>query len=227
MRLDHYQNGRAPPDVAAAPPRRRQLRGDRLGHRDRRDRRRLHGGSRRARRRVDLLLRRRRPGKPPRRRYSGAFLRALGVALPLERARPGEDRRVLGRRTRSTASHTRGDFEHAEVAVFVGKNPWMSQSFPRARVVLKEIASDPERSMIVIDPRRDRDRQARRLPPARAPGHATPGAWPRWSAVLVQEDLVDHAFLAAHASGAEVVLERARRRSTSPATPAAAASTRT
>ena len=48
--------------------------------------------------------------------------------------------------------HTRGDFEHAEVAMFIGKNPWQSQSFPRARVVLRDIARDPERCLIVIDP---------------------------------------------------------------------------
>jgi anaerobic selenocysteine-containing dehydrogenase len=27
--------------------------------------------------------------------------------------------------------HTKGDFEHAEVVVFIGKNPWQSHSFPR------------------------------------------------------------------------------------------------
>ena len=48
----------------------------------------------------------------------------------------------------------RGDFEHCEVAVFVGKNPWQSHGFPRARVTLREIANDPARSLIVIDPRR-------------------------------------------------------------------------
>jgi hypothetical protein len=32
--------------------------------------------------------------------------------------------------------HTRGDFENAQAAVFIGKNPWQSQSFPRARVAL-------------------------------------------------------------------------------------------
>ena len=36
--------------------------------------------------------------------------------------------------------------------MFIGKNPWQSQSFPRARVVLKEISKDPERTLIVIDP---------------------------------------------------------------------------
>jgi anaerobic selenocysteine-containing dehydrogenase len=40
------------------------------------------------------------------------------------------------------------------VAVFVGKNPWQSHGFPRARPILKEIARDPDRALIVIDPRR-------------------------------------------------------------------------
>ena len=51
-------------------------------------------------------------------------------------------------------AHTRGDVEHTEVAVFLGKNPWMSHGFPEARRVMKEIANDPDRAMIVIDPRR-------------------------------------------------------------------------
>ncbi len=48
----------------------------------------------------------------------------------------------------------RADFEHCEVALFVGKNPWQSHGFPHARTMLKEIANDPARSIIVIDPRR-------------------------------------------------------------------------
>ena len=122
--------------------------------------------------------------------YSGAFLRALGSSYrssALAQEKTGEawvDAQLYG-------GHTRGEFEHAEVAVFVGKNPWMSQSFPRARVVLREIAKDPERVDDRDRPGRDRHRQAGRLPPARAAGHATPGAWRRWSASIVQEDLVD------------------------------------
>ena len=101
--------------------------------------------------------------------YSGAFLKALGAkhrSGALAQEKTGEawvDSQLTG-------GHTRGEFEHAEVSVFVGKNPWMSQSFPRARVVLREIAKDPERSMIVIDPVRDRHGQAGRLPPACAAG---------------------------------------------------------
>ncbi len=49
---------------------------------------------------------------------------------------------------------TRGDFANSEVAVFIGKNPWQSHGLPHARRTLKEIANDPDRTMIVIDPRR-------------------------------------------------------------------------
>ena len=48
----------------------------------------------------------------------------------------------------------RGDFENCEVAFFIGKTPWHSHSMPRARVTLKEIAKDPARKMITIDPKR-------------------------------------------------------------------------
>src|SRR5262249_23093152 len=50
--------------------------------------------------------------------------------------------------------YTRADFEHCEVALFLGKNPWFSHSIPRARVTLRQIAKDPKRCLIVVDPRR-------------------------------------------------------------------------
>ena len=61
----------------------------------------------------------------------------------------------------------RADFEHAEVALFVGKNPWMSHGFPHARTTLKEIARDPDRAMIVIDPRRTETAELADYPPRR------------------------------------------------------------
>ena len=51
-------------------------------------------------------------------------------------------------------THTHGGFHDAEVAIFLGKNPWHSHGFDQARRVLKEIANDAQRSLIVIDPRR-------------------------------------------------------------------------
>ena len=35
----------------------------------------------------------------------------------------------------------------------MGKNPWISHGIPHARTTLKAIAADPERALIVIDPR--------------------------------------------------------------------------
>jgi anaerobic selenocysteine-containing dehydrogenase len=91
------------------------------------------------------------------------------------------------------------------VSVFLGKNPWMSQSFPRARVVLKEIAKDPERAMIVIDPVLTDTAKLADYHLRVRPGT---DAWclAAMVAVLVQEDLVDHEFLAEHVSGHETVL---------------------
>jgi anaerobic selenocysteine-containing dehydrogenase len=102
--------------------------------------------------------------------------------------------------------HTKGDFEHAEVVVFIGKNPWQSHSFPRARSVLKEIANDPGRAMIVIDPRRSETAAMADVHLQVRPGT---DAWclGALGAVIVQEGLVDHEFVSEHTTGAEPVLE--------------------
>ena len=62
------------------------------------------------------------------------------------------------------------------MSIFVGKNPWMSQSFPRARTVLNEIAKDPARSMIVIDPVLTDTAKMADYPPAGQARAPTPGA---------------------------------------------------
>jgi len=135
--------------------------------------------------------------------YSGAFLKAIGSryrSSALAQEKTGEawvDASLYG-------GHTRGEFEHAEVSVFVGKNPWMSQSFPRARTVLNEIARDPKRSMIVIDPvitdtAKMADFHLRVQPGA--------DAWclAALASVLVQENLCDETFLTDHVTGFDAV----------------------
>jgi anaerobic selenocysteine-containing dehydrogenase len=136
--------------------------------------------------------------------YSGAFLRAMGSryrSSALAQEKTGEawvEHRLYG-------SHTRGEFERAEVSVFIGKNPWMSQSFPRARVVLKEIAKDPSRSMIVIDPVLTDTAKLADFHLRVRPGT---DAWclAAMVGVLVQEDLLDREFIADHVTGSEAVL---------------------
>ncbi len=98
----------------------------------------------------------------------------------------------------------RGDFEHAEVALFVGKNPWQSHGIPRARTTLKEIARDPTAAMIVIDPRRT---ETAELADFHLPVRPGTDAWclAALVAVLVQEDLVDRAWLAEHTVGLDEI----------------------
>jgi formate dehydrogenase len=141
--------------------------------------------------------------------YSGAFLKAIGSRYrsnALAQEKTGEnwvDQHLYG-------GHTRGEFEHAEVSVFVGKNPWMSQSFPRARVVLNEIAKDPARSMIVIDPVVTDTAKMADYHLRVRPGS---DAWclTAMAAVLVQEKRCDDAFLAEHVKGVDAVREALRR----------------
>ena len=135
--------------------------------------------------------------------YSGPFLKALGShyrSNALAQEKTGEhwvDAQLYG-------NHTRGEFEHAEVSVFVGKNPWMSQSFPRARVVLNDIAKDPARSMVVIDPVVTETAKMADFHLRVRPGT---DAWclAALAGVLVQENLCDETFLTEHVTGVDAV----------------------
>jgi formate dehydrogenase len=135
--------------------------------------------------------------------YATATRRALGSRYrsnALAQEKTGEfwvSERMLG-------NYTRGDFEHCDVAVFLGKNPWQSHSIPRARVTLKEIAKDPNRTMIVIDPRRTKTAQLADIHLQVRPGT---DAWllAAMVAVLVEENLVDSDFIANHTNGIDEV----------------------
>ena len=135
--------------------------------------------------------------------YASATRAALGSRYrsnALAQEKTGEfwvNGKVLG-------AYTRGDIEHTEVAVFVGKNPWQSHSFPHARTTLKEIARDPNRSLVVLDPRRTETAELADYHLALRPGT---DAWclAALAAVIVQEGLLDRRWLAQHTVGLDVV----------------------
>jgi anaerobic selenocysteine-containing dehydrogenase len=133
--------------------------------------------------------------------YSVATRRALGSryrSSALAQEKTGEF--WVGGRLMGTI--TRADFEHCEVGLFIGKNPWQSHGIPRARVTLKEIAKDPKRSLIVIDPRKTETAKLADIHLQVKPGT---DAWllAALGGALVQEDLIDHAWLEEHVDGAE------------------------
>jgi formate dehydrogenase len=136
--------------------------------------------------------------------YASATRAAVGSRFrsnALAQEKTGEfwvDGRLYGR----PRCHTAPDLEHAEVAIFLGKNPWQSHGFPRARVVLKEIARDPARTLVVIDPRRSETADIADVHLAPRPGT---DAWllSALLAVLVEEELYDRAFVGERCTNAE------------------------
>ncbi len=202
LRLDHYQNNRNRLTSPMRRTARRQLRGNRLGHRDFRDRRGLQGDRRHSRRRQDLLLRRRRTGQPPRRRLQRRVPQGA-------RARTTAPTRWPRRRPASTGS----------TRTSTATTPAASSSMPRCRCssartrgcrrasrgpawCCNEIANDPARSMIVIDPVITDTAKMADFHLRVRPGT---DAWclAALAAVLVQENLCDEAFLAEHVTGVE------------------------
>ena len=99
---------------------------------------------------------------------------------------------------------THGDYDHCEVAVFIGKNPWQSHGFARARAVIREIVKDPARSLVVIDPRRSETAEKADYHLAIKPGT---DAWclAALVAIIVQENLVRRDWVAEHTSGFEEI----------------------
>ena len=140
--------------------------------------------------------------------YADSTLKALGVKFrsnALAQEKTGEawvQGKMMG-------CGVHGDFEHCEVAVFVGKNPWQSHGFARARVILREIQHDPARSLIVIDPRRSETAAMADFHLAVRPGT---DAWclAALAAIVVQDGLVAQAWVDAHTTGYPEVAEALR-----------------
>jgi anaerobic selenocysteine-containing dehydrogenase len=87
-----------------------------------------------------------------------------------------------------------GSYDLAEVAIFVGKNPWQSHGFQRARPILRDIASNPNRALIVVDPRRTETAEMADYHLRLRPG-TDAFCLAAILGVLVQEDLVDRDFI--------------------------------
>jgi anaerobic selenocysteine-containing dehydrogenase len=133
--------------------------------------------------------------------YADSTIKALGIqyrsnALAQEKTGEGW---VQGK---MMGSGVHCDFEHAEVAVFLGKNPWQSHGFARARVILRDLQKDPNRAIIVIDPRKTETAEMADFHLAVKPGT---DAWclTAMAATIVQENLAPMDWHASHSTGFE------------------------
>ncbi|NNC79768.1 MAG: molybdopterin-dependent oxidoreductase [Acidimicrobiales bacterium] len=133
--------------------------------------------------------------------YGAATRNSLGITRKsnaLAQEKTGEawvEGRLFG-------THTHGEFADAEVSIFLGKNPWHSHGFDSARKVLKEIAADPDRSMIVIDPRRTETADLADMWLQVKPG-TDAFLLTALIATLIQDGLIDNDWLKSNATGVE------------------------
>jgi anaerobic selenocysteine-containing dehydrogenase len=102
--------------------------------------------------------------------------------------------------------HPTEDVENAEVVVFIGTNPWQSHGIRNARVVLREIQKDPNRLMIVIDPRKTETAAMADLHLQVRPG-TDAFLMAAILAVIVREQREAHQFVDKHTTGFPVVRE--------------------
>jgi anaerobic selenocysteine-containing dehydrogenase len=134
--------------------------------------------------------------------YATAFLRALGsrhVFNALSQEKTG-DFWVNGHMFGSQTCHTAEDVHHCDLLFVIGANPWIAHGFPNAREHLNQIRKDPDRRMIVIDPRRSETAEMADLHLAVRPG-ADAFLIGAILATLVRRDALDHDFLERHTVG--------------------------
>lgn len=135
--------------------------------------------------------------------YIDAWLKSLGVKYrsnALAQEKTGEFW-VAGK---MFGVGTHGDFENCEVAVFLGKNPWQSHGFARARAVIRQIAKNPKRCLIVIDPRNSETAQKADYHLAVHPGT---DAWlmAAMAGMIVQKGWLKQDWIAEHTTGMEEI----------------------
>ena len=143
--------------------------------------------------------------------YGGATRSALGIRYTsnaLAQEKTGEfwvDGQLFGR----SRCHTAPDFEHAQVGVFWGKNPWQSHGIQQARRILKEFANDPTRTLIVVDPRRTESADLADIHLRPRPG-GDAHLLAAMLAILVADGLLADAWLAEHANGLDELVAHLR-----------------
>ena len=100
----------------------------------------------------------------------------------------------------SQTCHTAEDVHHCDLLFVIGANPWIAHGFPNARDHLNDIRKDPNRKMIVIDPRRSETAEMADLHLAVRPG-ADAFLLGAILATLIQRDALDHDFIEQHTTG--------------------------
>lgn len=111
---------------------------------------------------------------------------------------------VNGRLFGSQTCHTTEDVEHADYVLFIGCNPFQAHGIPNARDTLRDLKRDPERTMVVIDPRRSETAKQADIHLQLKPG-TDAFLMAAMLAIIVREGLHDRDFLRHRCTGFEAV----------------------
>ncbi|MGB5887392.1 MAG: molybdopterin-dependent oxidoreductase [Acinetobacter venetianus] len=111
---------------------------------------------------------------------------------------------VNGRLFGSQACHTTEDVEHADYVLFIGTNPFQAHGIPNARDTLKHIKKDPNRTMVVFDPRVTETAKQADIHVQLKPGTDS-YLMSAMIAIMLREELYDQAFIQQHTHGFEEV----------------------
>lgn len=98
--------------------------------------------------------------------------------------------RLFGRQT----CHITEGIHEADYVILIGTNSFQSHGFPQARKVLREISKDPNRTLVVIDPRRTKTAELADIHLPIKPG-TDAYLMMAMLAQMVQENLIDHDFI--------------------------------
>ena len=111
---------------------------------------------------------------------------------------------VNGRLFGAQNCHPMEDVERADYVLFIGANPYQSHGIVNARDVLRDIKNDPNRTMVVIDPRRTETANQADIHLQLRPG-TDAFLFLAMLSIIVRENLHDEAFIDAHCTGFEQV----------------------
>ncbi len=140
--------------------------------------------------------------------YAGSTMRALGIRYRSNAL--AQEKTGLGWITeRMFGGMWHGDFDECDIALIIGKNPWQSNGMQRARIHMRNISKNPDRKLVVFDPRRSETADLADVHFAVEPGRDT---WLLGAILgyMVQNNLHDQEWLEAHTDGFEAVLEELR-----------------
>ena len=140
--------------------------------------------------------------------YSGAVREALGMRYH-SNALAQEKTGLSWVSERTLGGMWHGDFDHCDVALIIGKNPWQSNGIQRARIMLRDLSKDPDKTLIIFDPRKSESAELADIHLAVKPGT---DVWCIAAILgyLMQHDLVDQQWLAEHTEGYDRLLDQLR-----------------